>query len=62
MTSEIVTSEGVPIKLKKFDMKKVGDNKILVFIGKSNIDKSILVTDYLYHHRYLPIGTVISPW
>jgi hypothetical protein len=54
-------SEVVTIKLKKFDMKKVGDNKILVFIGKRNTGKSILVMDYLYHHQDFPLGTVISP-
>ena len=43
-------------------MKKIGDNKTIVFIGKRNSGKSKLVLDYLYHCRAnFPIGTVISP-
>jgi hypothetical protein len=49
------------INLKKFDMRWIGDNKIIIFIGKRNTGKSCLVLDYLYHHSDIPIGTVISP-
>ena len=31
-----------------------------VFIGKRETGKSFLVKDLLYHHRDLPVGTVIS--
>lgn len=54
-------NEPVTVQLKKFDMNTVGDNKIIIFIGKRNTGKSILVLDYLYHHRQFPIGTIISP-
>lgn len=49
------------LRLKKFDMAKVGDNKVLVFIGKRNTGKSVLVLDYLTHNLDIPIGTVVSP-
>lgn len=51
----------VAVNLKKFDMRWIGDNKIIIFIGKRNTGKSVLVIDYLYYHRDIPIGTVISP-
>ena len=54
-------SSVIPIELEKFDMKKVGSDKIIVFIGKRNVGKSVLVLDYLYHNQDYPIATVISP-
>jgi len=53
--------ESVTVQLKKFDMNWIKDNKIIIFIGKRNTGKSILVLDYLYNHRDFPLGTVISP-
>ncbi len=51
----------INVRLKKFNMKWVGDNKIIIFLGKRNVGKSVLVLDYLYHHQDFPLGTVISP-
>jgi len=51
----------INIKLRKFDMSKVGDNRTLCFIGKRNTGKSVLVLDYLYNNPYYFIGNVISP-
>lgn len=54
------------LELKKFDMKKItfkaNENKgpVIVMIGKRDTGKSFLVKDLLYHHRDVPIGTVIS--
>ena len=42
-------------------MNSVPDNTVNVFLGKRNTGKSVLVLDYLYHHRGFPLGTVISP-
>lgn len=53
--------EHVNLQLKKFDMRSIPDGKVLLYIGKRGTGKSILVLDYLYHHRDFPIGTVISP-
>jgi hypothetical protein len=51
----------INVKLRKFDMSKIGDDKVILFIGKRNTGKSVLVLDYLYHNRDFPLGTVISP-
>jgi hypothetical protein len=54
------------LELKKFDMKRItfhkDENKgpVIVLIGRRDTGKSFLVRDLLYHHRDVPIGTVIS--
>ncbi len=48
------------LELKKFDMGMISDDKVVVFIGKRETGKSFLVKDMLYHHQYIPVGTVIS--
>lgn len=54
------------LELKKFDMKtitfKPDENKgpVIVMIGRRDTGKSFLVRDLLYHHRDIPIGTVMS--
>ena len=48
------------LELKKFDIRSIKPDKVCVFIGKRETGKSFLVKDLLYHHRNLPIGTVIS--
>jgi len=50
----------VSLKLTKFDMSKIKDDSVIVFIGRRNTGKSFLVKDCLYHHRDMPIGTIIS--
>ena len=48
------------IKIKKFDMKKLKKESIVVCIGKRNTGKSFLIKDILYHKKELPMGLVIS--
>ena len=48
------------IKLTKFDMSSIEDDKVVVLIGKRETGKSYLVKDLLYHHQDQPAGTVIS--
>ena len=48
------------LKLKKFDMSSIAEDSVVIFVGKRCTGKSWLVRDLLYHHRKLPIGTVIS--
>jgi len=54
------------LSLNKFDMKNISfrpdENKgpVVVLIGRRDTGKSFLVRDLLYHHRHIPIGTVIS--
>ena len=49
------------LKLNRFDIGSIADDKVVVLIGKRETGKSFLVKDLLYHHRDIPIGTVISP-
>ena len=53
--------EEVNIELTEFRMESIGNNKILVFIGKRNTGKSVLVLDYLYYNQDIPFCTCISP-
>lgn len=49
------------LHLRKFDLSTIADDKVVVLIGKRETGKSFLVRDLMYHHRDMPIGTVISP-
>lgn len=49
------------LNLHQFSMDTIPDNAIVTFIGMRNTGKSFLVRDHLYHHKDIPIGTVISP-
>jgi hypothetical protein len=49
------------IQLRKFDISSIPDDKVVVLIGKRETGKSFLLKDLLYHHRDIPIGTVVSP-
>lgn len=51
----------VAIRLKRFNMDWIGENKVLVYIGKRGTGKTYLVLDYLYHHQDIPIATCICP-
>ena len=54
------------LELKKFNMStitfKKEENKgpVVVLIGRRDTGKSFLVRDLLWHHKDIPIGTVIS--
>jgi hypothetical protein len=50
----------VNLQLKKFDPKKMGDDRICVFIGKRNTGKSYLIRDIMYHKKHIPTGIVQS--
>ena len=48
------------IQLKKFDIRNITDDKVVVLIGKRDTGKSFLCKDLLYHHQHIPVGQVIS--
>jgi len=48
------------INLRKFDMSKLKQDAVVVFIGKRNTGKSFLVRDMLFYKRDFPCGIVIS--
>ena len=48
------------IQLKKFDMKQINDDKVVVLVGKRETGKSFLCKDLLHRHKDIPCGQVIS--
>ena len=48
------------IQLKRFDIKEIKDDKVIVLIGKRDTGKSFLCKDILSHHTNIPAGQVIS--
>jgi len=49
------------LELKKFDMRNLKSDSVVLLIGKRNTGKSFLLRDIMYHHQDLPVGVVISP-
>jgi hypothetical protein len=48
------------LRLRKFNINEIKDDKVVVLIGKRDTGKSFLCRDILYHHQNIPVGTVIS--
>ena len=48
------------IQLKRFDIREIKDDKVIVLIGKRDTGKSLLCKDILSHHTGIPAGQVIS--
>tara|TARA_A100001037_G_scaffold286974_1_gene295932 strand:- start:3129 stop:3917 length:789 start_codon:yes stop_codon:yes gene_type:complete len=48
------------IQLKRFDIRDIKDDKVVVLIGKRDTGKSYLCKDILSHHTGIPAGQVIS--
>jgi GTP-binding protein EngB required for normal cell division len=49
------TQGGVNVNLRKFVMKSVPQDAVVVFIGRRRTGKSTLVRDLLFHHQDLPL-------
>ena len=41
-------------------MKRIPQDAVVIFIGRRRTGKSTLVRDLLFHHKDMPLGTVIS--
>jgi hypothetical protein len=52
--------ETLRLNLTKFDMSKIPDDCVVLFIGRRGTGKSWLIKDLLWFKRTFPIGTVIS--
>ena len=52
--------ETVSLRLSKFDMSKIPDDCVVLFIGRRGTGKSWLIKDLLWHKQKFPVGTVIS--
>jgi hypothetical protein len=55
------------LEFRRFDMKSItfhnngkSQGPVIVMIGKRDTGKSLLVRDLLFHHKHIPVGTVIS--
>ena len=46
------------IQLKRFDIREIKDDKVVVLIGKRDTGKSYLCKDILSHHTGIPAGQV----
>lgn len=53
-------SAHVNFNIKRFDMKRIPQDAVVIFIGRRRTGKSTLVRDLLFHHQDMPVGTVIS--
>jgi hypothetical protein len=51
---------GMSLSLRKFNMRDIPQDATCIFIGRRRTGKSTLVKDLLFHHKDLPVGTVIS--
>ena len=49
------------LRLKKFDMKRLKYDNVVILLGKRNTGKSFLTRDILHKHKDIPLGTIISP-
>jgi GTP-binding protein EngB required for normal cell division len=54
------TQQQREFNIKRFDMRKIKKESIIIILGKRNTGKSFLTKDILYYLRDIPIGTVIS--
>jgi len=48
------------LNIKKFDMRSITDDSVVVFIGKRKVGKTFLVKTLLSYHQDIPIATIIS--
>lgn len=56
----ILTLTQMNLKLRRFNMKWIKDDSVVIFIGRRCTGKSVLLKDLLYNHRDMPVGTVMS--
>jgi hypothetical protein len=55
-----MASAAMNLQLKKFNMQQIPEDAVCIFIGRRRTGKSTLVRDVLFHHKTIPLGTVIS--
>ena len=54
-------SHTTQLKLRKFDMRWIKDDSVVVLLGKRNTGKSYIMRELLSKHTSIPLGVVISP-
>ncbi len=48
------------LKLKKFDMRSIKDDKVVVMVGRRGSGKSVILRELLSKHTTIPLGVCIS--
>ena len=56
----MAATSALSVNLRKFEMKKIPQDAVVIFIGRRRTGKSTLMRDLLYYNQNLPLGTVIS--
>ena len=56
----MAASSAMNLQMKKFNMNQIPEDAVCIFIGRRRTGKSTLVRDVLFHHKNMPLGTVIS--
>ena len=56
----MASTSAMNVNLRKFSMKDIPQDAVVIFIGRRRTGKSTLVKDLLFHHQNMPLGTVIS--
>jgi len=51
----------VELKLRKFDMRVIKDDKVVVMLGRRGSGKSVILRELLSKHTSIPLGICISP-
>lgn len=56
-----MTSSGsLTVNLRKFNIKSIPEDAVVIFIGRRRTGKSTLMRDLLYYHQDIPLGSVVS--
>lgn len=55
-----MTTLVMKLELKKFDLRNIKDDSVVVLIGARNTGKSFCLNDILFHNQKMPVGIVIS--
>ena len=55
-----MSGSAMDVSLRKFDMRKIPQDAVCVFIGRRRTGKSTLVKDLLFNHQDMPLATIIS--
>lgn len=54
------STSALMVNLRKFNIKSIQEDAVVIFIGRRRTGKSTLMRDVLFHHQNIPLGAVIS--
>lgn len=53
-------TSALTVNLRKFNIKSIPEDAVIIFIGRRRTGKSTLMRDLLYNHQTIPLGAVVS--